>query len=85
LYEVRKNHAFREVPVLSYQIFNLTLTHISLEQETQENLFPPDHVDVMVYKVINILDFNLTCWKPQRQNETRKQTKHFLSFLEKDK
>lgn len=56
-----------------------------LEREAQKNLFPPDHIDVMVYKVINILDFNMDHWNSQRQNETRKQTKHFLSFPEKDK
>lgn len=77
--------AFREAPVLSYQIFYLTQTRTSLEQETKKNLFPPDPVDVMVCKVIYILDFNLTHWNPQRQNETRKQTKHFLSFPETDK
>lgn len=77
--------ACREAPVLNYQMFYLTLTPHYLEQDTQKNLFPPDHIDVMVYRVINILDFHLAHWNPQRQNETRKQTKHFLSFLEKDK
>lgn len=76
--------ACREASVLNYQMFYLTNPH-HLEQETQKNLFPPDHVDVMAYKVINILDFSLAHWNPQRQNERRKQTKHFLSFPEQDK
>lgn len=36
----------------------------NLEQDTQKNLFPPDDADVMVYKVINILDFNMAYWNP---------------------
>lgn len=39
--------ACRKALVLNYQMFYLKPHH--LEQEAQKNMFPPDHVDVMVY------------------------------------